>query len=163
MNDQPGSSPTVPAPARGPAPSAIRHPLVIVAFALAALVVIGAFLPWASVLDLSVNGIDADGKLTLSLAIVGGGALLAGRGRKWGLVVMVIAAALVTLIAFVDLDDVEGLADQVGIVETGFGLWLTTFAGLAWLVVSIVLLVKRRRIWAIAPEPAPAPSGPPQE
>jgi hypothetical protein len=150
-----------PAPPAAPSRSgsASRHPLVIAALVLAALVVIGAFLPWASVLNLDINGVEADGKLTLILAIVGGGALLVARGRMWGLITMLIASALVTLIAFVDLNDVEGFADQVGLVDTGSGLWLTTIAGVAWLVVTIVLLVRRDQVWAPAPEAASARTG----
>lgn len=125
-----------------------RHPLVLAALVLALLVVIGAFLPWASVLDIvDKNGIEGDGVLTLILAIIGAGALLLGRGRLWGLITMLIAASLIALIGFVDLADVGRVADQLGVVETGAGLWLTALAGVAWTGLSITLLAVRSRIW----------------
>ncbi len=45
---------------------------------------VAAFLPWASVLGISVNGVDADGKITLVIALIGLAVLAFGRGRPAG-------------------------------------------------------------------------------
>jgi hypothetical protein len=83
-------------------------------------VVVGAFLPWVSVLGRSVLGIQADGVFTLVLAAIGGGGAYYFDWNKRAMLVAAVAGGLVTLISLIDL--------------TGFaaiGLYLTLAGGLA--------------------------------
>jgi hypothetical protein len=93
----------------------------------AAMVVLAAFLPWASLLGYSKTGVDGDGAVTLVIALIG--LLLVWRG--WlGWVGQAIAAGLVVAIGIYDLNDVGNLA--------AIGLYLTFLAGVAWLVAALV-------------------------
>lgn len=108
--------------------------------ASAVLIAAAAFMPWAQVFGVSVDGTDGtgDGNWTLFLGVIIGGtgvvvALL--RGRLWAPVTALVAAALVVLSSFKDITDVNGFANANGIdpsaVSVGPGLWLTLLAGLA--------------------------------
>ena len=94
-------------------------------------VALGAFLPWVSVLGISVNGIEGDGIITLVLAIAGGATLAATTGlvgpeRTQGRITqiaLIVLAAIVTLIGIVDMNGAAAI-----------GLYLTLFGGIAWVV-----------------------------
>jgi hypothetical protein len=91
----------------------------------AAVVVLGAFLPWVSFLGYSKTGIDGDGSVTIALV----GLLLAWRG--WlGWIGQLVAAGLVTAVGIYDLNDAGNLA--------AIGLYLTFVAGVVWVVASVV-------------------------
>lgn len=115
----------------------------------AALVVIGSMGPWATVLDIvSINGLDADGSITIVLGLIAAVTALArasGRGA-WTLIVAAVSFALSGLIGIVDWADVESLADEApGFAEVAWGLILMTMASLAGVVLSLVgLFVKPR-------------------
>ncbi len=64
-----------------------------------------------------------DGRVTAAVALIGAGALFIREHRRITFSIEATAAVIVTLTAFVDLNDF-----------TGFGLYLTLFAGIAWLV-----------------------------
>jgi hypothetical protein len=97
-------------------------------------VALGAVLPWASVFGLTVNGLDGDGVITLLLAIAGGVILAVTTGLfgtetappKWSQITLIVLAALVALIAIIDLSGVAAI-----------GLYLTLFAGIAWVVGAV--------------------------
>lgn len=96
-------------------------------------VAISAFLPWVSIFGISVSGIEGDGAITLICALIGlaalalGSGLLGSRlGRKPMLIISGIAGGLT---AFVGLYDMNGAA--------AIGLYLTMFAGIAWVVAVV--------------------------
>lgn len=92
---------------------------------------IAAFLPWASIFAISIRGIDGDGKITLVCAIVGAILLalhtgLIGSNRLNGkryYIPAYIAAGIVALVGIFDMNGVSAI-----------GLYLTLFAGIAWVV-----------------------------
>jgi len=106
-----------------------------------AVVALSAFLPWASVLGFTKSGIRGDGVITMLLAVVGGLILalstgLVGRERtpgKKSMIALLVLAALVAVIAVADMNGV-----------TAIGLYLTLFAGIAWVVGAIWELNARR-------------------
>jgi len=122
----------------------------------AVLAVIAAFLPWISG-TVSVNGIGdsdtgaTDGVLTATLGVVAGifGVVSAAIAKRSGLhltagIIAVVAGALITLIAVIDIFDVLDAEDTWGLgFEVGFGLWLTLFAGIAVVIAGIAAVVKR--------------------
>ena len=106
------------------------------------MVALAAFLPWVSILGISVNGIEGDGAITLVLAVVGAVVLalttgLIGSprtpGRRSNLTLLVLAI----LVALIGVLDMNGAA--------AIGLYLTLFGGIAWVVGAIwqLGLVKR--------------------
>ncbi len=74
-----------------------------VALVSASLVVLGAFLPWASIFGASILGIEGDGAITVSLAVVAGLATIFVRSHPrvvgW---TNSTAGALVAFIAIID-------------------------------------------------------------
>lgn len=108
-------------------------------------VVVGAFLPWATLGAASKAGTEGDGSFTLILGIAAAalgvlGHLKQSRGMKIGAVV---AAALVVLVAVIDIVDV-GSTEVLGIeFEVGVGLWLTLVGGLGALVGAVLALRSR--------------------
>jgi hypothetical protein len=90
----------------------------------AALAVVAAFLPWASVFGVSVSGIRGDGVITLILGVGGGGLVLANRtGRVTSLIVEGLLGAFVVIVALYHVNDPFG----------AIGIYLTLLAGLVWL------------------------------
>ncbi len=125
----------------------------------AALVIIGAPLPWAEVSapfvgSLTKNGTEGDGIITLilGLALVGLGApaIFGGKRLKVGLAVgAVIVAGLVMVVAGVDIADVQDIVNDVEAEEAlatasvGMGLWLTAIGGaLAFCGAAVALLAR---------------------
>jgi hypothetical protein len=135
----------------GPAPDAKPQALVLLAGAAA--VIIGAFLPWASIqlLGESVDkpGTDGDGVITLvfaaAAAVLGAIALGASR-RRWQPITAVVLAALVIAVAVLDMADIKSrFSDASGFdveVDIGIGLWLTLAGGIAALVGGFLVLAK---------------------
>jgi len=78
-----------------------------------------------------------DGKLTVA-------AILASGRRRWGRIVQLVCAALVTLIAVVDTVNISRVANDVPVeVNVGGGLILVLVAGIAWTLVSLLLVFRR--------------------
>lgn len=108
-----------------------------------ALVVIGAFLTWATVSGFgqseSATGLDEDGTITLiiGIATIGAALFLKGRNR---MIAVLIGGALVTLIAVIDVVDVMTAADDFEGLEAsvGIGLWLTLLGGIGILAGAFV-------------------------
>ena len=91
-------------------------------------VAIAAFLPWASIFGIGVQGIEGDGQVTVVCAIVGLALLLVGtrssspNPKPVLRVLSYVAAAITTLVGLVDMNGVAAI-----------GLYLTLFGGVGWL------------------------------
>ncbi len=112
--------------------------------------VIAAFLPWVSILGVSAIGIEGDGVITLLLGLAGATILLLTAGvfgaeakapAKAINITLIVLAALVTLIALVDMNGAAAVE-----------LYLTLFAGMAWIAGAIWHM-------AMAAKVAPSASG----
>lgn len=90
---------------------------------------VAAFLPWASVLGISVNGVDADGKITLVIALIGFAVLAFGRGRRAGRIGQIVLGARTAIVGVADLHSISA-----------FGLYLTLIAGILWAVAAVAAL-----------------------
>lgn len=88
-------------------------------YAGAAIVVVGAFLPWASLLGQSVLGIEGDGSLTLILALIAAG-VTAWKG--WTDRVRYATPALGAIIVFIGLYDLSNIS--------GSGIFVTIIGGI---------------------------------
>lgn len=100
----------------------------------AALVLIGSFLPWASVAFVgSIYGTDGDGILTIICALVAAGLALPialGKGRGWMLGVALFFGLVAAAIAAYDLSNISGLAADESFVSVGPGLPVVIAGGL---------------------------------
>lgn len=85
----------------------------------AILIVLGAFLPWATVFGISIAGIDGDGSLTLLMGLVAGVVALV---RPWSRNVRIGTVLLGSLVALVALADMTSVA--------GIGIYMTLIGGL---------------------------------
>ena len=113
----------------------------------AAVVAVGAFMPWASVGPFSAAGTDGDGILTLILALGAGplGAFGILKSKKGLLIGSLICAALILAIAAYDTANISSVADgPFGLTpEVGGGLYLTLIGAVAG-IVGPVLAMRRR-------------------
>ncbi len=94
-------------------------------------VAVAAFLPWVSLFGISVIGVEGDGIMTLVLALAGGVVLALTTGifttpGHPGMRSQVTLLVLAVLVALIGLVDMNGAA--------AIGLYLTLFAGVAWVV-----------------------------
>lgn len=103
--------------------------------------IVGAFLPWASVLGFSVDGIEGDGRITFVLGIVGLAALAARAGygpvRVGRVLLLVLGLVLGGVVATIGIVDYSDFA--------GFGIRLTIFAGAVWVLAALYGLTRGRR------------------
>lgn len=128
-------------------------PMFTAGLVSAAVVVVGALLPWATVSTafgtVSVNGTEGDGVLTLGGGVVAAALLLFGRGRKGAAVVAAIVGMLVTLVGVYDLANVSSAAaeaaNQFARGSAGAGLWLTVVGGGAMTLCSAVAAARANR------------------
>ncbi|WP_210649834.1 hypothetical protein [Nocardioides sp. SYSU D00065] len=112
-------------------------------------VAVAAFLPWVSVFGFGVAGIRGDGVITLVLALVGGVALAVRTGllpqqripARAGLIASLVCAVLVALIGLLDMNGAAAI-----------GLYLTLFAGIAWVVGSVLELKDAKTESGAAPQ-----------
>lgn len=107
----------------------------------AAVVVIAAFMPWATVeffVTINVNGTEADGVLTLLLGLAAG--VLVGVWKRPTVIIAAVLFGLAAIIALFDLVNVGRVAGEMGDigVSPGFGLVLTLLAALAGVAVAVV-------------------------
>lgn len=110
--------------------SRLTTPQRISAVAILA-VVLGAFLPWVSIFGVTVFGIEGDGIITLAFAIAGGITLvlttgLVGEPKEPGKKSHIALLVLAVLTMLISMFAMSGAA--------AFGLYLTLFAGIAWVV-----------------------------
>ena len=128
--------------------------LLIICAACALLVVIAAFLPWATALGfLSVSGVNGgDGVITLLLGIVGialslwgSGRILAAPGNRLVLPLLsAIAGGIVMLVGIIDLVNIGSqIEDTSGLVSPGAGLVLTVVFGIAWFALAMTAIFRR--------------------
>lgn len=99
-----------------------------------AVVAVGAFLPWVSIFGLSKSGVEGDGVVTLVAALVGAGVMLATTGllrdgRVPGKAARIVPLVLASFVAVIAIADMNGAA--------AIGLYLTLFAGIAWVVGAV--------------------------
>lgn len=137
----------------------------------AALMVIGAFGPWAKALGVSVSGTDGsnDGWLVVAAAVIGGALFWGTRvqryGAMWGLLGGVAGAG----ITLYDRSNIQNAINQAGplgraLAQVGWGLNLDLLASISMAVAAIVYLVQRGNAeTAVAQTPpfAPPPIEPP--
>jgi hypothetical protein len=135
-----------------PMPDAKSQGIVLLAGAAA--VIVAAFLPWASVdflgESISKAGTDGDGVITvvfgIAAAVFGFLALGAAR-RRWHAITALVLAALVVIIAVIDIADIksrfgDGTSGIDVEVTIGIGLWLTLAGGLAAAVGAVLVLTR---------------------
>lgn len=115
----------------------------------AALVAVGSFLPWASVLLAGpVYGIDGDGVITLGVALlvaVLGLLAVLGRGRAWSFVLTLILGLMATGIAAYDLANISAFVSDQSMASLGAGLPVIIVGGVAVMVAAVLGLVRGRR------------------
>ncbi len=80
-------------------------------------------------LGISVNGVEADGKTTLVIALIGLAALAFARARRAGRIGQIVLGALSALIGAADLHSVSAI-----------GLYLTLIAGIVWAAAAVAAL-----------------------
>ena len=118
----------------------------ILTVAGAAVVFIGAFMPWATIGPFSAAGTEGDGVLTLILAIAAGAMGVPGilKSRKGLLVGSLICATLAFLIGAYDIANISTIADApFGLdPQVGSGLYLTVLGAIAG-IVGPVLAIRR--------------------
>jgi hypothetical protein len=133
--------------------------LLWVVVAGVALIALGSFLPWASVTlfgaEITIDGMDGDGPITLFGAFVVGALMLAAhlqRPSTAKVVTSLVFAALVTLVAIVDIVDVQSrVADVEGGVgldvdaSIGVGLWMVLLGGVVATAGTALTLPKLKR------------------
>jgi hypothetical protein len=94
----------------------------------------------------SKGGLEKDGSIVLILTIIAGVMLVLWRAqrKRWQAIVAAAIGALCTLIAIIDVADVNDEKDTaLGSVSVGWGLWLTLVGSIALTVLSIVLALRR--------------------
>lgn len=110
----------------------------------AVVLIIAAFLPWASLGGLiSVSGTDGDGGITIFLGLVAGimGVLAALQGKRWAGITAIVFGVLSFLVGLLNILDVS--STDFGEPTIGIGLWLTALAGLLIIVFGALSLKKR--------------------
>ena len=138
----PNSSPTV--ASAGRAWSVTRTQFV--ALGSIALAVIGTFLPWVTAAGESASGIGLGGPgvTIIVCALISAALVVVGRRRVIAHVVSILAALIAAFIAVGNFST----AEESGFVDSGFasiepGLHICVVGTVAWLALSLVLLVQR--------------------
>lgn len=137
------------------APKTTGQKLTVTGIVAAACIVLGSFLPWATVSGLvsgSVNGIDGDGVLTMVIGVILGVLCLTQYSRRDGWRTAVAAAVIVgavsaIAIAGAAIANVKGVADEAGplaSVSPGVGLYVVLLAAIGIGVVSLVSITSNR-------------------
>jgi len=145
-----------------PAPLSSAVPIVRwLMVGAAVLVMICAFLPWATAkvlgAEVSVHGTDSgkDGWFTLGMAVIAAIiAVISATNRKPGGIhlaagiVGTVLGALITIVGLADLGDLNNRDDEIagygGHIDAGFGLIGTILFGVVLLAFGIAGIVKRR-------------------
>lgn len=102
--------------------------------------VIGAFLPWATVGPFDVAGTDGDGVLTLLIGLVVA-ALAWSRKAPRLIIALIVLAVVIGLYDLVDVGRVAGGDEELFDVSIGIGLIITVAAS----IVAVVGWVQHRR------------------
>lgn len=136
-----------------PSSNRIREPKSLLLGATV-LGLIGSFGPWATVStflgDISVDGSDSDGQLTMIMFAIVGILAVAGKSRGTTIASLVVAA-LIAVIAVIDIYDVNdvtgdfgGEMDELFSASVGWGLWVVLFAAVVALVAGAMRLKSGR-------------------
>lgn len=129
-------------------------------------VALSAFLPWGMVWSvlgpMSISGIEGDGVLTLIGAVVMG--VLIGVWKRVTLILAAVVAALVSLIAIVDLVSLQSRLADLGLdlfvrASPGYGLYLTAVGAVLAMALAIVGAIGMGRA-VPAQQPAVVAAGP---
>jgi len=159
-NDAPPDFPSPPPQMLQPtgqfATASRTDPLGFVAVAGGVLMVLGSFLPWATVDGVlgnqSVSGMEGDGVITLVLGLVAAAlgvvAVIRGGGIGKGIGILLVAA-LAGIILAIDWTQIEDLAgdsifEDVISFNTGIGMYTIAVAVALALVGGILTLARRR-------------------
>ncbi len=148
-----GPTPDTP-PGAAPSPGRPRGSTLLLVSAICALiVVVAAFMPWATALGfISVSGTTGDGAITLALGLIGMILAVWGSGRVLPApantlimpVLSTIAGGLVAIIAGIDLGNIGAQLEEAGgLVTPGAGLILTLLFGIAWFALSMTAIFRR--------------------
>ncbi len=100
------------------------------------LIAVGAFGSWVSVSGaVDLRGIEGDGVITLTLALIAAGVLLVARarGRRASPITLGVCAVLVAAVAGYDTVNVLGTDFGPFDAHVGWGLWLTLIGALGLL------------------------------
>jgi len=118
-------------------------------FGSAALMVIGAFGPWAKVLGASVGGTDGsnDGWLVVGAAVIGGLLAYTLRERRAGAVWALLAGIAGVAVTLYDRSNMQNAIDKGGsftqaLVQIGWGLNLALVASISLAVAAVVTMVR---------------------
>lgn len=121
----------------------------------ALLILIGAFLPWATASTIfgsvSVSGIDRDGMITFILSVMAIGVIYYGRQRlkrKNSGVGLLIVGFIIVIIALVDGVGVAEISKDIDIayIQIGIGLYLTGIGGFGLIISGIWNSSKKEEI-----------------
>lgn len=118
------------------------------------LVVVGAFLPWGTVLGMSVNGTEGDGFITIALAVIAGILIAIKKVPLW---VPMIFAILTLVVGGYDFYNMYSVNDQFTgadyalaeeflgdmSVSVGTGLYMTVVGGIVLVVGNILAFMKK--------------------
>jgi hypothetical protein len=123
----------------------MRANVVILAVS-AVIVCLGAFMPWVKLGIISASGTDGDGVITLLLAVVAGGLILIGAGRKsstWLSGALLLVAGGVVAIAVYDMANIQheiSTSDNIFAAHAtiGEGLYATFLGGLGLLLGTVL-------------------------
>jgi hypothetical protein len=163
-----GQYPAQPPPGASQPPDSTARMIGWLIAATAAIVGVAAFLTWGTVelggQSFDINGVSGsdvpgddeakDGIITLILAIpvLGFGIVRAfGPMQLTTGILGTVMGALITLIAIVDIADIQEKKDEIAALSggsaeasVGIGLWLTLAGGILMAIVSVVGIIKRR-------------------
>lgn len=114
--------------------------------ASSALLLLGSVTPWATAGPFTKNGLDGDGVITLVIALLVGGLIVARRFPRIALGLAVVSLA----ITIIDTVDVSGVGGGLFDVQVGWGLILALLASASLVAWGVVGLRQR--------SPAPASS-----
>jgi hypothetical protein len=115
----------------------------------AAMMVVGGFGPWAKVFSIaSVSGTDGDGWFLIvgGLAACGLLAREVTAGGVWPLAVILLIGIGCAVVAFIDLDDIAGVAGEEAfgsIVDPGWGIYASLIGSVALAASAALALVWR--------------------
>jgi hypothetical protein len=103
-------------------------------------VILGAFLPWWSILGFSVNGVQqGDGGITLVLALVAAVLALVANQKVMAVVggLAGLGIAGVGLYHVIDTATTKVFGATIGMSLIGSGLWITAFGGIALVALAV--------------------------
>lgn len=124
-----------------------RRPTIFWATAGAAvLMIVGGFAPWATFLGLSIDGTHGDGWFLIIGGILAAGLLFwhASSPRMWKAILIAVVALIGLVVAAIDLSNISGFAGESGgLVQTGWGLYVSLLASIALLAAALYTIVKR--------------------